>query len=202
MRHSAISGVPRSEAETGTEADAAERELQALVALAQGGDQDAFGRMYVSCQGPIRGFLLRRTSDPDVAEDLAQQVFVRAWQALPRYQQTGVPFMAWLFRIARNALIDHYRRERPTVGIEDFDLPSESDHDAALIHAEEFEAVARAMKRLRADYQDVIRLRFLMGLSSREVAEVMERSEGAIRVLQLRAIRALRAELNVVEEAA
>jgi RNA polymerase sigma-70 factor (ECF subfamily) len=176
--------------------------LQEFVARAQSGDRDAFGDIYVACHSQIRGFLLRRVADSETAEDLAQQVFVKAWQGLPRYRRTSAPFTAWLYRIARNALVDHYRRSRPTVGLEGIDIADDSDRDAELITAEQFEEVEHGLDALRDDYREVIRMRFLMGLSTREVAAAMDRSEGAVRVLQLRAMRALRAQLGLEEEAA
>lgn len=192
-----MAGASSETAAVGDASALPEDGVQELVARAQQGDREAFGQLYVCFQSRIRGFLMRRVSDSETAEDLAQQVFLNAWQALPRYRRTAAPFTAWLYRIARHALIDHYRRARPTSELDGIDISEEHDHDAQLIVAEEFEAVERAMTALRSDHQEVIRLRFLMGHSTREVAEMMSRSEGAIRVLQLRALRALRAELSV-----
>ena len=76
------------------------------------GDADAFGALYDRYQPEILRYLTHRVRAPEVAEDLAQHVFLKAWQAMPRYQQRGVPFKAWLYRMAHNQMVDHYRAHR------------------------------------------------------------------------------------------
>src|SRR5215207_568961 len=83
--------------------------LDRLVAEAKAGDRDAFGRIFDAYVGPIHRFIASRVYSPSDAEDLTQLVFVKALEALPRYEARGIPFGGWLFRLARNCVIDHVR---------------------------------------------------------------------------------------------
>jgi RNA polymerase sigma-70 factor (ECF subfamily) len=135
------------------------------------------------------------------AEDLTGEVFLKAWQSLPKYTERGVPFLAFLFRIAKNALVDHYRQN---IRMDDKD-PDEMDGFREEMGPEAVEVASnniehqnmmQVMKKLRADYQSVLTLRFIGELTPDETAKVMDRSVGAIRVLQHRALAALRVELE------
>ena len=98
--------------------------VDALVERARQGDADAFGAIYDRFQPEIVRYLRHRVGDIDHAEDLCQQVFLKAWQAIPRYQQRGAPFQAWLYRMAHNQMVDHFRRQRPTTDLEGSTSPS------------------------------------------------------------------------------
>ncbi|MGH2606784.1 MAG: RNA polymerase sigma factor, partial [Anaerolineales bacterium] len=86
-----------------------------LVVRAQQGDRAAFGKLYTRYLTPIYRYLRSRLSDPRDAEDLTESAFLKAYQALPRYRERGWPFSAYLYQVARNALADHFRRQRPEV---------------------------------------------------------------------------------------
>jgi RNA polymerase sigma-70 factor (ECF subfamily) len=167
-----------------------------LIAIAQGGDADAFGELYERYATRVFRFLFAHLSNRMDAEDLVGDVFLRVWRALPNYQEQGVPFLAFLFRIARNALIDHYRKagkSKQDVSIEDITIedgdPGPGD---TVITNLEHEQLRQTLGQLREDYRTVLVLRFLSELSPDETAEVMDRSAGAVRVLQHRALAALR----------
>lgn len=133
------------------------------------------------------------------AQDLTQEVFLRALRSLDRYQQTGAPFSAYLATIARNRLRDGWRSRRPSSGPLDHaaDLHDQTDGpETAVIRRDEQRRVRSALARLSDDYQTVIRHRLLDGRSSIETAEIMGRSPDAIRQLQRRALAALRAALS------
>ena len=170
--------------------------LDALVDRARLGDADAFGLLYDRFQPEILRYLVHRVGDPDAAEDLAQQVFLKAWQAIPRYEARGVPFKAWLYRMAHNQMVDHFRTRRPTTDLEGVDPPQEAEAEGLVIAAETTEALAKAMSRLSEDHRQVLTLRFLMEKSAREIGEVMGRKEVTIRGLQMRALQALRREIE------
>jgi RNA polymerase sigma-70 factor (ECF subfamily) len=130
-----------------------------------------------------------------LAEDLTEEAFVRAWTALPKYEPQGYRFTSWLYRIARNLVVDHYRKQpnRTTeddVGMENLPDPQMLPEDQLADH-QDYESLANAIKQLGDDEQQVIVLRFMEGLSHREVAEVIGKSEGASRVIQHRALEAL-----------
>ena len=171
-------------------------DLTRLVDRAKGGDSQAFGALYDRFQPEILRYLTHRTRDPEAAEDLTQQVFLKAWQAIPRFEQRGVPFKAWLYRMAHNQMVDHFRTRKPTTELGDFDLPDEADQESALLTGEMNEALQRALARLSEDHRQVLTLRFLMEKSAREIGEVMGRKEVTVRGLQMRALQALRREID------
>jgi len=173
--------------------------LDRLVAEAQGGDPEAFGRIFDAYHASIYRFIVSRVGRPSDAEDLTQVVFVKALEALPRYEARGVPFGGWLFRLARNTVIDHIRTRRDHVDLEaTADRASEDDAPETLaILRNDLDAMAEALRSLTPDQHEVIVLRFFAGLSPREAAELMGRQEGTIRGLQFRAIAALRQRLGI-----
>lgn len=202
---SAPAAVPFSGAKAGVLDRIAAREVAApadpvevtrLVDRAKGGDAQAFGLLYDRFQPEILRYLTHRTRDAETAQDLAQQVFLKAWQAIPRFEQRGVPFKAWLYRMAHNQMVDHYRTHKVTSELGDFDVPDGADQESALLAGEMSEALQRALARLSEDHRQVLTLRFLMEKSAREIGEVMGRKEVTVRGLQMRALQALRREIE------
>lgn len=170
-----------------------------LLKQAQQGDAEAFGALYERHSAAIFRYLYVHLSSRSDAEDLTSEVFLRAWQSLPRYRQRGVPFRAFLFRIAHNALVDQYRQGQRTHRLiqEDdpghpADLPKPDD---ILIGEMNRQELSRLLAGLRDDYRTVLVLRFLSQLSPVETAAVMQRTPGAVRILQHRALEALRQKL-------
>ena len=168
----------------------------ALVDRARQKDADAFGLLYDRFQPEIVRYLAHRTGDPDTAEDLAQQVFLKAWQAIPRYEARGVPFKAWLYRMAHNQMVDYFRTRRPTADLEGIDQPEEAEAESIVLAAEMSAALERALSRLSEDHRQVLTLRFLMEKSAKEIGEIMGRKEVTVRGLQMRAMQALRREIE------
>ena len=174
-----------------------------LVRGAQAGDVEAFGKLYDHYAPSLFRFLAAHTDDTLDAEDLTEEVFIKVWKALPGYRQRGLPFTAYLFRIARNALTDHYRRSRrrgDPLPIDEALLRDEGADPAQLVvAAQERRQIRQLLAGLREDYRTVLTLRFFSGLSSQEVAQVMGRSPGAVRVLQHRALLELEKLLSAQE---
>jgi RNA polymerase sigma-70 factor (ECF subfamily) len=134
------------------------------------------------------------------AEDLTEDVFIKVWQRLPEYREQGVPFIAFLMRVAHNVLIDFYRSfsRTTTEALAEESLlqdPESDPGDQVQANLEHLE-VKHLLDQLREDYRIVLAARFLSGLSPVETARVMNKSEGAIRVLQHRALEALRKLLS------
>ena len=127
-----------------------------------------------------------------MAQDLSQQVFLKAWQAIPRYESRGVPFKAWLYRMAHNQMVDYFRTRRFTTDLEGVDPPEEAEAERLLLAGELNAALERALARLSEDHRQVLTLRFLMEKSGREISEIMGRKEVTVRGLQMRALQALR----------
>jgi RNA polymerase sigma-70 factor (ECF subfamily) len=172
-----------------------------LIKKAQQGDTHAFGDLYEIHAPVVFRYLFSHLESQMDAEDLTGEVFLKAWQSLPKYNERGVPFLAFLFRIARNALVDHYRHNYRLEHKDPDDMDGyKSDEILEPIDEVgsriEHQNMIRTLKMLRPDYQTVLTLRFMSELSPEETAHVMNRSVGAIRVLQHRALAALRDEIN------
>src|SRR4051794_20232582 len=176
--------------------------IERLVAAAKAGDPEAFGSLFDAYYGPVYRYVAARVGRPSDAEDLAQLVFVKALEALPRYEARGVPFGGWLFRLARNAVIDHIRTRREHVTLDVIVERSTDDQgpDELAALRQEMDSVVHALRRLTPEQREAIELRFFAGLSAREAAEAMGRQEGTVRGLQFRAIAALRRDLGIAVE--
>jgi RNA polymerase sigma-70 factor (ECF subfamily) len=168
----------------------------ALLRKAQGGDAEAFGDIYELYAPAIFRFLYSHLNNRLDAEDLTEEVFLRVWRSIANYQEQGIPFIAYLYRIARNALIDFYRRSHRSdsnTSLEDENLrDNRADPAEAAFANIEHQEIHRVMAELRDEYRTVLALRFLGNLTPEETAEAMGKSAGAVRVLQHRALAALR----------
>ena len=176
-------------------------ETQVLVERAQSGDGAAFAALYDVFAPRIYRFFRFRVSTAESAEDLTQRVFLKMIEQLPRYEPRGIPFAAWVFRVARNAWIDEDRTARPTVPLgllTEAAATTAGPHEAA-VAAIESETLRTAVETLPADQREVIAARFFAGLSCRETAVLMARSEGSVRVIQHRALAALRMRLPTID---
>ncbi|MCC6934944.1 MAG: sigma-70 family RNA polymerase sigma factor [Thermomicrobiales bacterium] len=155
-----------------------------LVTAAQA-DPDAFAALYHRYLPVIYRYLCARVTSDDVAADLTQQVFLKALESLPRYRVRGLPFVAWLFRIARNAAIDIQRRDRRTVPFEQVhvaDHPRDPDHpETEFLKHESTRAFDALIAGFDEDKRNILILRFAVGLTTREIAEIVGKREAAVR---------------------
>lgn len=156
------------------------------------GDPELFGALYRRHFGAIAGYLFRRTGDETLAEDLAADTFLAAWRALPRYQDSGVPFRSWLLRIATNRANAVARRER----LRRRALGSLARRPASTPSAAGTGELYEAMARLRAEHQTVISLVHLEGLSVEQASQVLGVAPGTVKSRLHRARQALRHELT------
>lgn len=172
-------------------------ELTALVKKAQDGDTDAFGKIYDAFLTPIYRYVVFRFPE-DLAEDLVADVFVKAWEKLHTYRvMAGVPFSAWLFRIARHAIIDAYRSEHGFEEISE-ELVDEDQENDPKVRTERTLSVATvrsALRKLPKDYRDVLLLHYVAGLGHSEVATALSMTEGYVRILKFRGLKKLQAFL-------
>jgi RNA polymerase sigma-70 factor (ECF subfamily) len=180
---------------------ASERNESKLVARAVNGNADAFGDLYEMHVSAIYRYIRYRVTDPQDARDMADEVFLKAWSVLSGYRPGDTPFRGWLYRIAHNLVVDHYRSRRevePLSGRDDLEdeMP---DPERQLVRKEEVERLAGSIARLPPDYQQVLVLRYIEGLSTSQVAAILKRSDGAVRVLLHRALKKL-TRLMVAEE--
>jgi RNA polymerase sigma-70 factor, ECF subfamily len=169
--------------------------VMALVDLARGGDTEAFGQLYDHYNGTVYRFLYYRVGSHALAEDLTSETFFRALRSMTSFKWQGRDFGAWLVTIARNLVADHFKAGRTRLESTTDDL---SDHDTSMPGPEDDvitgltnEALLGSLRRLAAEQQECLVMRFLQGMSIAETALALDRSEGAVKQLQLRAVRNL-----------
>jgi RNA polymerase sigma-70 factor (ECF subfamily) len=167
--------------------------LAKLVAEAQDGDTESFGKIYDGFFLPVYRYTIFRFPQ-ELAEDLVADIFVKAWEKLHTYKaHKGVPFSAWLFRIARHTVIDAYRRTRGFEEIPDdlADVDTWNDPKHRADHAIILKTVRKAMNELPRRYRDILLLSYVSDLSHQEVARSMRMTEGGVRILKFRALKKL-----------
>jgi RNA polymerase sigma-70 factor, ECF subfamily len=166
------------------------------IARAKEGDQDALRFLYLSYSNNIYGYVRSIVRDDHEAEDVTQHVFAKLMTTIVKYDDRGVPFFAWLLRLARNVAIDHLRANRltPTENVLDPDASAGVDLDRAQL-------VRDALATLPQEQRQVVILRHVVGLTPGEIADRMGRSEGSIHGLHHRGRRALRRELERLDSA-
>ncbi len=172
-----------------------------FIELAMAGDFDSFAVLYTCHLDVIYRYTFYRTGDEQDAEDLTEQVFLKAWEALPNFRPAGCTFINWLYRIAHNTVVDYHRRQKLITfeALSGNDLPSDHDQETVLdtvILSEEKTLLATAVRRLPDEFQQVIILRFIEGLGHAEIARILEKSEVACRGIQFRALASLNKLLN------
>jgi RNA polymerase sigma-70 factor (ECF subfamily) len=197
-----IAGVERRAAPRAADHPITEGEsVDALAGAAAAGDVAAIGRLYDELVGPIYRYIALRIRRREDAEDITQVVFERIVAGLPRYRVGRSPFAAWAFRIARNAVIDHVRRDRPVERLNPVhDQSGGLEVEALSLRGEQIRELRQAIAYLTPDQQEALVLRFVAGLSAEEAAQAMGRRAGTIRGLTFRAIGALRRQLAEADE--
>lgn len=163
-------------------------------------DKDAFGELYRIYVDRIYNYVYYRIGNTDDAEDLTAKIFIRAMQHIPTYEHQGVPFSAWLYRIAHNLVANWHRdhSRRKIISLEDithWHIHNDGPEFLAEM-MEDKEHLLRAMRRLPADRQELLTLKFVEHLSNAEIGDIMGRSEGAIKSLYHRTLLALRQDIQ------
>jgi RNA polymerase sigma-70 factor (ECF subfamily) len=167
------------------------------------GDKDAFSYLYEKNVTRIYNYIFYRTGNSNDAEDLTARVFYRAMGSIQRYQQKGVPFSAWLYRIAHNMVANWHRdnSRRKEISLEDqLDLPSKGEQpETTLLRNQESQYLILMIHGLPAERQQLVILKFVEGLSNAEIALIMNRSEGAVKSLYHRTLENLRIRMDESE---
>lgn len=167
---------------------------QELIDSCREGDADAFGLLYDAYAREIYKFVFYKTSHRETAEDIVSQVFTNAWKNLSGYRGDG--FRAWLYGIARNAIMDHYRQLRPSDDIDDHqDLAAPSDPAAELDQKLAQAKAGELLSALTAEERDILIMRFWQEMEFREIASVLGKKEGAVKMKAYRALSSLRNRL-------
>lgn len=180
-------------------------QVEGLIRQAVRGDVDAFGELYQLYADTIYRYFFYRVRLDTEAQDLTAQVFLNAWKAIGRYREENVPFLVWLYTIARNLLINHNKSNRhysimavlgEGVAEQVADHSEEANPISALLRQAENEELVKAFEQLNDEQQQVIYYRFVENWSHTELARLMGKSEGAVRAMQFRALESLRRLLN------
>jgi len=171
-----------------------------LIEKAKAGDRDALGELVALCWQPLYRFITYKTGNVSEAGDLTQETFYRAFRALPQYQKTDARFSTWLGRIAQNLINDLWRKNGRSPVIDDLSLHQHNLSDGenpseALVDKETRETLHSVLGEIPSEQRQVIELRILAGLPVKEVANAMEKTEAAIKMLQQRALKNLREKL-------
>ena len=167
---------------------------ESLIRRAKQHDQEAFAQLYEEYFDKIYRYVALKVGDRMEAEDITQQVFLKAIKSISSFKWKGFPFSSWLFRIAHNQVVDYLRKKakREAVALDDTLLTSDDDPQLEFERKLDIEQLALATKKLTRAQQEVISLRFASELPIAQVAKVMGRSEGAVKALQHSAVIALR----------
>jgi RNA polymerase sigma-70 factor (ECF subfamily) len=171
-----------------------------ILSLASQGDRDAFGQLYERYVDRIFNYVYYRTGNTHDAEDLTARVFQRAMNHIQKYTDRGVPFSAWLYRIAHN-LVANWHRDRSRkqeIPLDDLPiLPTKGDHpEKNLVRSQEQDSLLRMIRKLPAERQNLLILKFVEDMSNAEIGAIMGRSEGAVKSLYHRTLLALRDQLE------
>jgi len=175
---------------------------ESLVRRAQQRDEEAFTQLYEANFDKIYRYVALRIGNKMEAEDMTQQVFLKALQSLPSFKWRGVSFSAWLFRIAHNQVVDYLRKKtkQATALLDESLVDTDGNPQLVTERRLDIEQLASATKRLTGAQREVISLRFAGELPVAHVAKIMGKSEGAVKALQHSAIVALRKALLLVED--
>ena len=166
-------------------------------------DQDAFGELYDRHVVRVYRHIYYMVGSATEAEDLTAQTFLRAWEAIERYQVRGAPFVSWLLRIAHNLGVSYLRGKRESSELHDgiVDPKMRVDPESSFAQTADEELVREAILLLREEQRQVIILRFIEDLDYREVSEIIGKSVAAIRVIQHRALNSLRKQMKLLDPA-
>ncbi len=170
-----------------------------LINRAVQGDRTAFTELYENYIGRVYRHVYYRVSGQADAEDITQEVFIKAWKAIRKYESRGVSFMAWLSTIARNSIVDHYRSKKESISLEETEVSSQAGETSTEEMVEigfNQSYIGNTISRLKGDKQKVILMHFIDGFSYKEIAQALNKSEGAVRVIQYRALNDLKLMLR------
>lgn len=170
------------------------RSERSLIRFSQRGDRDAFGLLYETYLQRIYRYVYFRVFDRELAEDIASLVFLKAWEHLDSFEGGQVPFAKWLYRVAHNTVIDYYRTRKPVSALENVHplRVSYSDGVDEKIDISIFSShLVEALNELTDAQREVLILKFIEGLTNKEIADRIEKGLGAVRALQMRGLRKL-----------
>lgn len=165
----------------------------ALAAESKAGNKEAFGMLYEHFIRPIYNFIYYKTHHKETAEDLASKTFIKAYQSLHMFNDDRGPFSAWLYQIARNLVIDHYRAQKPLLNVEDvWDLSSSEDIESDTDTKLKLEKIKVYLQDLSSEQRDIVIMRIWQEMSYSEIATALGKSEASCKMSFSRSMRKLR----------
>lgn len=183
----------------GKSSSESKEKIEELVRLVQEGDQESFAVLYDIFIDDIYRYVFYRVKTSD-AEDLVENVFLKVWENIRKYKSGKSSFSAWIFRIAHNLIVDYYRTSKDRNFDElKIDIPAYKREHNPIKSVErifDHEALKQALGKLKKEYQEIIVHKFVNEFSNSEVAQILNKSEGSLRILQYRALKALKIELE------
>jgi RNA polymerase sigma-70 factor (ECF subfamily) len=165
-------------------------------------DPDAFGQLYEIYIDRIGRYIYYKVGDREEAEDLTEQVFLKAWENIQGFRGEPAAFPVWIFRLAHNLVIDHHRTQRQTAQLNEFIVDTRPQPEEEVAVRLDNEQLRQAISHLTPEQQRVVILRFIQGMSHAEVAAIMKKNEVAVRGIQYRALVALQRILKSTEDLA
>lgn len=172
---------------------------QELIRKVQNGDKEAFGKLYLTYLDRIYRYVFFRVNqEKPIAEDLTESIFVKALQHIEKFTSDKGTFQAWLYRIAHNTLLDHYKTYKVTVRVEENTAAVQMIEtlEEEIDTRQKMDTVLKAMKQLTDEQQEVISLRFIEGLSPKEISFIVNKHEDAVRAIQYRGLQTLKKLVN------
>lgn len=172
---------------------AKEEEIESLVIASQRGKSEAFGKLYDIFVNPIYRYVHYRVDASD-GEDLTELVFLKSWENIRQYRKGERSFSSWIFRIAHNVVVDHYRSRHPQDELTEDIIDRGDGADSKKRAHQRFdqELLEHAMRELKDSYRQILILKYVNELTNNEIGYIMGRSQAALRILQFRALRNLR----------
>lgn len=175
-------------------------QLKALLARATDGDSRAYGKIFKLCYKDIYDYIIRRVGNRNDAEDITMQVFAQGLKAITSYEDRGHSVKAWLYRIAHNAVVDHFRGLKISIDIDGAaEIPDEIDIERRTIDRDEIRGLYGEMVKLPTAQAEVLVLRFVEDRSVSETAMILQKKEVTVRALQFKGIKNLRERLMEAE---
>jgi len=165
-----------------------------LVRLSQQGNQETFARLYDTYVERIYRYIYFRVANDQLAEDITSHVFLKVWEKLHTYEARQSSFRAWLYRIAHNAVVDHYRTKKVAVSLDDVnpvELSQADGMEESLDRQIQSKELREALQDLTEEQQQVLIMKFVGGLSTMEIAQQLGKQQGAVRALQMRGLQGL-----------